>query len=224
MISRRVGPRGQAGFSFIEILVVMAIITVLVGAVVVVIPRVLESSRQTQSINNVRNMLDLMLTRQIKRGWQPYNGKNFVLYLVAAGEINRENKQNLEVFFSPGDELYKLASVADPSARYGEINTNSLKTGDFHELTSYAGRRNAERDYLITPERQSRGVPIISDDDDGPLHHPSGLIMGYTNRNVRLMEWEDLGIAPPADVNNPEALLGDSATSEELRALSSTSP
>ena len=105
--------RRQAGFSFIEILVVMAIITVLVGAVVVVIPRVLESSRQTQSINNVRNMLDLMINRQVKKGWQPFNGKNFVLYLVAANEIDRRNKQNLEVFFSPGDRQYMLNKI-DP--------------------------------------------------------------------------------------------------------------
>jgi prepilin-type N-terminal cleavage/methylation domain-containing protein len=211
--------RRQAGFSFIEILVVMAIITVLVGAVVVVIPRVLESSRQTQSINNVRNMLDLMINRQVKRGWQPYNGKNFVLYLVATGEIDARNKQNLETFFSPGDELYKLSKI-DPE-RYKEINPTSLKSGDYHELTSYAGRRNAEKDFLITPDRQSMGVPIISDDDDGPLHHPGGLIMGFTNRSVSLREWEDLGIAPPENKDSPEPFLGDSGASEELRALSS---
>jgi prepilin-type N-terminal cleavage/methylation domain-containing protein len=211
--------RRQAGFSFIEILVVMAIITVLVGAVVVVIPRVLESSRQTQSINNVRNMLDLMINRQVKKGWPIYSGKNFVLSLVAYGEIDRRNKQNLEVFFSPGDRHFELQRV-DPE-RYGEINSTSLKNGDFHELTSYAGRRNAEKDYRITADAEARGVAIISDDDEGAVHHPSGLILGYTNRNVRLMEWEELGISPPADKDSPEPFLGDSAATDELRALSS---
>ena len=211
--------RRQAGFSFIEILVVMAIITVLVGAVVVVIPRVLEKSRQTQSINNVRNMLDLMLDRKIEKGWQLYDGKNFVLYLVAAGQIDIRNKQNLEVFFSPGDVHYALKAI-DP-ARYKDINSNSLKNSHFPELTSYAGRRNGTQDFRITPDQESKGVPIISDDDVGPLHHPSGLIMGYTNRNVRLMEWEDLGISPPEDRDNPEPMLGDQATNEDLRALSS---
>lgn len=214
--------RREAGFSFIEILVVMAIITVLVGAVVVVIPQVLESSNQTGSINNVRNMLDLMINRKVKRGWPQYSGKNFVLSLVATGEIDIRNKANLEVFFSPGDTWYTLEK-ATPE-RYKDISSTTLKGGgDFHELTSYAGRRNGpgERDYIITANRESAVTPAISDDDDGPLHHTKGLIVGYTNRQVKFMEWEDLGMPPPADPDNPEAFLGDNAPTDDLRALSS---
>jgi hypothetical protein len=212
-------PSRQAGFTLVEVVVVVVLFKVFISVVLAVLPRVSEKARQTESINNVRNMLDLMIMRKIKKGWQPFNGKNFVLYLVAAGEIDVRDPKNLETFFSPGDVLYTLDKVGVD--RYREITLPSLKHGDFHGLTSYAGRRNAERDYLITPDAESQGVPVISDDDDGPLHHRDGLIVGYSNRSVRLMEWEELGIGRPADARDPEPFLGDSAAAENLRALSS---
>jgi hypothetical protein len=211
-------PVPQAGFAFIEVVIVVVVIKLLVALVITLLPRVSESSRRVQSINNVRNLLDLTIMRQIRRGWPHYDGKNFVLHVVAAGDIDVRNRQLLEVFFSPGDTLYSLGRV--DVERYKEINVTSLKHGDFHELTSYAGRRNADKEFVITADQEARGVPVICDDDDGPLHHRDGIIVGYTNRSVRLMEWEELGIEPP-DPRDPEPFLGDAATTDELRALSS---
>ncbi|MHC5009987.1 MAG: type II secretion system protein [Planctomycetota bacterium] len=213
--------RTQAGFSFIEILVVMGIIVVLVGMVAVVVPRAQEARKRTVSINNVRNMVQLMTARNANgKPWPPYDGKNFVLSLVAYGEVDRRNPDNLTVFFSPGDGLYTLEK-ATPE-RYTEITKAALKQGtDFHELTSYAGRRNLDRDYQITPDRESMGVPIVCDDDDGALHHPQGLVIGYTNGSVKFVEWEDMDMLEPEDKNNPEPFLGERAEVELLRGLSS---
>jgi prepilin-type N-terminal cleavage/methylation domain-containing protein len=210
--------RGEAGFSFIEILVVMGIISVLVSMVVVLIPKLQERSNQTKSKDNIKNMITLMLDRQIERGWPRYSGKNFVLSLVATGQLDRRNSQNLEILFSPGDVLYKL-NVTDHD-RYQDVTKEALKAGtDFHEMTSYAGRRNGDREYLITPDQMQMGTIIMCDDDDGPLHHPGGLCVGYTNGSVKFMEWEDLDMIKPDDPDAPDEFLGDASSHPDLQRI-----
>ena len=212
--------RRESGFTFIEILVVMGIIVVLMGMVAVIVPRAQEKARQTESINNVRNMAIIFSERSIKKHWPPYDGKNFILSLVALKLVDIRNPDNLAIFFSPGDEWITL-DKATPE-RFSDVTKQALKSGqDFHELTSYAGRRNADRDYHITSDRMKMVVPIICDDDEGALHHPDGLVMGFTDGAAKFVEWEDLEMAPPEDANDPEPFLGDNATVEKLRALSS---
>ena len=215
--------RREAGFSFIEVLVVMGIIVVLMGMVAVVVPRVQERGRQTESINNVKQLVTLLAERSINRGWPRYDGKNFHLSLVASNQISAANSDNLRAFFSPGDELYKL-EIAGPE-RFKDITIQALKAGtDFHDLSSYAGRRNSgvDQEHLITPNKLQIVVPVISDDDDGPVHHTGGMVIGYSNASVKFKEWaEDLGMTPPENPDMPEPFLGDEATVEELRGLSS---
>ncbi len=210
--------RRDAGFSFIEILVVMGIISVLVSMVVVLIPNLQERSKQTKSKDNVKSMITLMLGRSTEKGWPRYSGKNFVLSLVATGQIDRRNSQNLEILFSPGDVLYSLEDA--DKERYADVTKTALKNStDFHELTSYAGRRNGDREYLITPDQLKQGTMIMCDDDDGPLHHPDGLVTGWTNGSVRFMEWEDLDMVKPEDPDNPDEFLGDASGHDMLQKL-----
>ena len=214
--------RREAGFSFIEVLVVMGIIVVLMGMVAVVVPRVREQSKQTQSTNNVKNLVTLLVDRSLRKSWPRYDGKNFHLSLLASGTIESSNADNLEVFFSPGDTIYTL-ELATPE-RFKDVTIQALNAGtDFHDLTSYAGRRNsgADREWVITPNKEKIGVPIVSDDDDGPVHHPAGMIIGYTNGSVKFKEWADLGMSRPENPDDPEPFLGDEASVEELRGLSS---
>ncbi|MDJ0521613.1 MAG: prepilin-type N-terminal cleavage/methylation domain-containing protein [Planctomycetota bacterium] len=210
----------QAGFSFIEILVVMGIISVLVSMVVVLIPNIQEKSRQTKSKDNVRNMITIMIgerTSKVSGGWPRYSGKNFVLSLIAHKKVSIKNSQNIEMFFSPGDSLYTMEDV--DLDRYKDVTKSALKNDtDFHELTSYAGRRNSsnDREHVITPADEKDGVMIICDDDDGPLHHPDGIVAGYTNGAVRFMTWDDLELPEPEDARNPEPFLGDDSEHPQL--------
>ena len=218
---RRLDVRRQGGFSFIEILVVMGIISVLVSMVVVIIPTIQEKARQTKSKDNVRSLATLMLSRRTERvtgGWPRYSGKNFVLSTVAFNLVDARNKQNLEIFFSPGDEEYTLDDV-NPD-RYKEVTKDSLKRQeDFHELTSYAGRRNGDKEFRITPNQEKQGTMIICDDDDGPLHHPDGIVAAYSNGSVRFMPWDEMDMRPPENPDQPEPFLGDEAENDELRKM-----
>jgi len=212
--------RSQLGVLLIEVLVVVGTVVVLLGAVATTVPRAQEKARRIESINNVRSMAILLSERSIRKSFPPYDGKNFVLSLVAYRIVDIRNPENLQIFFSPGDVLYTL-DRATPE-RFKEVTPQALRAeSDFHELTSYAGRRNADRDYLITVDRLKMVVPMICDDDDGPLHHLDGLVMGYTDGSAKFVEWQDLGIPRPEEPDDPEPFLGDEAWTDSLRALAS---
>jgi type II secretory pathway pseudopilin PulG len=219
--------RREAGFSFIEILVVMGIIVVLVSMVVVLVPMIQENGRRAKSTDNVRSLCQFMQSDVgIEVGkWPPYNGKNFVLSLVATNTLNRANTDNLAILFSPGDSNYTLGAVSKKD--YEAVTTEALKTEgheEFLKLTSYAGRRNREKGHKITAKAVEVGSLIICDDDDGPLHHSQGMVMGYTSGQAKFVKWSDLGISPP-DSEDPKDLLGDNAPTtnngEELKHMSS---
>jgi prepilin-type N-terminal cleavage/methylation domain-containing protein len=216
--------RRQAGFSFIEILVVMGIISVLVSMVVFVVPTIQERTRQTKSKDNVRGMLQYFIAAEVglSKPWPPYNGKNFVLWLVAANKIDRRDDKQLQILFSPGDMTNYTFEKAGGIKAYEGITLDTLKTEnpDLLQLTSYAGRRNKEREHGLTSDELSRNPVVICDDDDGPVHHKDGLVIGYAGGDSRFVEWADLGMSPP-DPNNPEGTLGDSSPNEELKHMSS---
>lgn len=213
--------RPEAGFSFIELLVVMGIIVMLLGMVVGVIPLITERGNQTKSKDNVKQLLTYLLDMKLsKGGYPPYSGKCFTLSPIAYGMIDPEGAGSLDVFFSPGDQFVTLGKV--DKARYKEVNKNNLKAGtDFNELTSYAGRMNAVKDCLLIDSAQSaKDTLCLCDDDDGPLHHSGGLVVGFSSGKADYWDWDDLGMSKPSNVRNPDPFLGESATSDLLRCVS----
>lgn len=214
--------RRTAGFTFIEILVVLAIIVTLMGMVAVIVPHVRIKAQRTQSLARVRDLALMLSDRSLESGWPGHDGKAFVLSLVAHGLIDIRNPDNLEVLFAPGDVWYTLEKT--PRALYGEVTPQALRAGaDVHTLTSWAGRRNNTRWHLITADRMRQTVPILCDDDDGPVHDPDGLVMGFTDGGARFYEWAELEMEAPADKDAPAPFLGDAATDGRgwLRALAS---
>jgi prepilin-type N-terminal cleavage/methylation domain-containing protein len=216
--------RRQAGFSFIEILVVMGIISVLVSMVVVVVPMIQEKAKRTKSIDNVRTMIMYFQGAEagLAKGWPSFNGKNFILWLVGTNKLDKRNKQNLEVLFSPGDQHFVLESLSEKD--YDPVTLAALRSeghDDFRRLTSYAGRRNKETGHELTAEDLSKGALILCDDDDGPLHHAAGMVCGYSGGTARFLEWGDLDMSKPTDTKNPEGLLGDNSPNEQLKHMSS---
>ena len=221
---RRQTNRREAGFSFIEILVVMAIISVLATMVVVVVPMIQEKAKQTKSKANVGDLVKFYQAAEcgLSKPWPGFNGKNFVLWLVAYNHIDRRRTQNLDVLFSPGDTNYTKDKV--PDKLWETVTPEALKSEgheDFKQLTSYAGRRNREKLHMLTSSELSKGAIILCDDDDGPLHHAKGLVVGYSGGDVRFMEWSDLNLPPPTDEKDPKGLLGDPSPNEELKHVSS---
>jgi prepilin-type N-terminal cleavage/methylation domain-containing protein len=219
--------RNAAGFSFVEILIVMGIIAILASLVVALVPKIQEKARRTKSSDNVHNLVMNMLMDNdagAVNKWPQANGKNFILWLVAKRKIDWRETRQLEMLFSPGDNNYTLEGVSPGKEKYKEVTIEALKGGsreDFLPLTSYAGRRNKEKEHKIDAEAVSRGTIVVSDDDDGPLHHPDGLIVGYSDGSARFMDWSELDIPAPEDTKNPSGLLGDNSPNKDLQHLSS---
>ena len=214
--------RHTAGFTFVEVLVVLGIIVTLMGMVAVIVPHVLMKARRTESLSNARSLATMLADRSMDHGWPALDGKSFVLSLVAHGVIDIRNPDNLEILFSAGDVWSTLDKT--PAEIYREVTPQALRAGhDFHTLTSWAGRRNTTRWHLITSDRMRQTVPVLCDDDDGPVHDPEGLVMGFTDGMARFYPWAELEMDAPADPDVPEPFLGDAAADGRgwLQALAS---
>ena len=81
---------------------------------------------------------------------------------------------------------------------------------DVSKLTSYAGRRNAHREFALTVPDLERGAPLIAD-----LSFPDVAIVGLSNGAVKVMTRADLGLGS----EDPIAV-GDTSKSPVLRVLS----
>ena len=216
--------RRTAGFSFVEILVVMAIIAVLATLAIAIIPRIQEGARQTKSTDNVKQLVSYYIADGVgvKKSWPGYNGKSFTLWLVAFGKVDKRDDKQLQLFFSPGDEKYGFDKPGTKEAM-AALTRDSLRSEnpDLWKLTSYAGRRNNTDGHRLTSDELSRGALCLCDDDDGALHHPKGLVIGYTGGSARFVEWDELDMSPPQDPKNPEGVLGDQSPNKDLQSMSS---
>lgn len=201
-------------------LVLLLVVGMLLAGMCTVLEPRMGHTPQSESTNNLGAIGSYMVSRVMSKGGSfdifPYDGKNFVLGPIAYRDIDIEERKNLGIFFSPRDGKYSLAKV-DP-ARYAAIDKETLRTGDFHELTSWAGRRNADARFRITPRAMRRRTIILCDDDDGPLHHADGLNVCWSDGKAYFMDWDELGMAPPSDA---DWWLGASAGTSRMRALSS---
>ena len=215
--------RRQAGFSFIEILVVLSIIAVLASMVVMVVPFIREKAKRTKSVDNVRQMIQFYIGSGVglEKAWPGYNGKDFVLWLVATNKISRDDNDSLAILFSPGDQNYTLENAGGKAA-FKDLTKAMLGTGNQNllKLTSYAGRRNREREHILSSSEQQKNGIILCDDDDGDLHHKDGLVCGFVSGSAKFLEWSDLDMSPP-DAKDPKGMLGDNSPNEQLKHMSS---
>ncbi len=168
----------------LAVVVVLGLIPVLVAELMPTITN--GHGPRSKSRDNIRTMLTLMIGRRSESpaGWPAYTGKNFILSLVATNQLDRRNERNLEVLWPP--RLLKQFEALPPDA-YDEVTKANLKSRRFPHLTGYAGRCTP-----ITAEEERSGTPLIAD-----LTHPDGVIIGYSNGAVRLLEWDELDMAPP---------------------------
>lgn len=157
-----------------------------------------------QCLNNVRMICTILDERAHEHGWPPFEGKNFVLSLVADGVIEPGFEKNLEIFFCPRDAERLFSDIG--VARYRELTPAALRERRFPELTSYAGP-------LLeggVAAHASRVVPIL-----GCRHHSDHVVIGYSDGTARSFDRSDLGLEPGEAI-----VFGPGSTSPLLRGLS----
>ena len=105
-----------------------------------------------------------------------------------------------------------VLAKAGGAGAYAALTKASLKDSsiDVSALTSYAGRRNDEREHLLTALDQQNNAPIIAD-----LSFPGGVILGYVGGAAKWVTAEELGLPPDQPI-----IVGDASPVEALRHLS----
>ena len=170
------------------------------------------SDARKASMKNVSDMIRLYQAHGagLSKPWPKYNGKRFILWLVATNTIDRASPDALAILFSAGDRTRGVEKAGGPAA-YQRVTLDSLRSesADLGGLTSYLGRRNGEKAHMLTAAELERGAPIIAD-----LSFPDGAIVGFTGGAVKWMTREDLGIAPGQPIAP-----GEASPSEILRAF-----
>jgi hypothetical protein len=188
-------------------LVLAALAAVLRVAVVLRKPDEASQARiRTQ--DSLRALVTMMLARRTvpKDGaWPSLDGRSFVLWSVAEGDVDPRDPQSLEVLFA-GRPVPRGIGPRD----YAGVTPASLQTQRFPKLTNLAGRRNADPDARITPEEELRGTPMLA-----YLGYPDVAVVAFSDGAVRTLDRKALGLPPQEPIR-----AGPSSRSPLLRLLS----
>jgi hypothetical protein len=138
--------------------------------------------------------------------WPALDGKNFVLWLVAVGQLEKDNEGPLKMLFSPADPTLNFPGTAG----YAAITADTLTRQRFAGLTSYAGRRNAAKDLAITPQSPPATTALLAD-----LSFGDGALVAFLDGKVKYLNRRDLGLAPTDPV-----VAGPASRSPLLQTLS----
>lgn len=172
-----------------------------------------DRTARTKSEDHVRSLLHLLTSAGgSSKPLPPYEGKAFVLALVATGEIDRRSPRELHLLFSWGDADRRLEAAGGVGA-YARISLESLRAPDPGRaaLTSYAGPRRGEVERAGAPGAALEGIPLIGD-----LSFPDGAIVGFADGRARWLDREALGLGPDDPI-----VAGDGSRSPLLQRLSS---
>jgi hypothetical protein len=119
--------------------------------------------------------------------WPALDGKNFVVWLVAVGQLEKGNEGPLKMLFSPADKAQKFPGVS----AYAPVTPEALATQRYANLTTYAGRRNAAKDLAITRESPPATTALLAD-----LSFPDGALVAFLDGRVKYLNRKELGLAP----------------------------
>ncbi len=193
--------RSEAGFTLVEILVVITIIAALIGIVAAVIPQAQQASRKLQCANNLRNIGAMLVERtSASKGLGTRGGAAMLLQVYhPLGMIKKGDER---VFLCPGDIIVRGQNIDDPDfrKRYDTVDLDHVDPA----LCSYAGRNR--KLYPIKPDsNEKQAWACDCQGDDGRTgHHKGGLNVLYEDNSVRFMDREalELGAEDPIVVGN----------------------
>jgi prepilin-type N-terminal cleavage/methylation domain-containing protein len=202
--------RREAGFTLVEILVVITIIAALIGLVATVVPKAQAANRRTQCANNLRNIGQAILVRLSENkplGTQ--GGSAMLLNMYKNGGIRKGDER---IFLCPGDILIRQQDTSNADFMKG-YSTFTLDNFD-PLLISYAGR-NLKQYPLRLDLNEKLELAVDCQGADGTNgHHPHGVNCLYDDGSVLFLDREALGMA---DNMEEPIVVGPTSANETLR-------
>lgn len=173
------GPSGRAGFTLVEILVVITIIAALIGLAVPVYQNAQDKANATVCKTNLAQIAKTMqMYKDRNKGrWPRESGIRFLLLLHRDGMIEGKDSK---VFLCPGtDDINWTPDDPTPGSAYEDWD-------DLDPMTiSYAGRDAAN--YPIDKNRENKEV-IAADDNDGRSNHRYATNYVYADGSVQAFD------------------------------------
>ena len=205
--AKRAVRRVQAGFTLVEILVVITIIAALISIVAAVIPQAQQANRKVQCANNLRNIGGMLVQRMTGKGLGIKGGAAMLLNVYKLGMIKRGDEK---VFICPGDAITRGQNLDDPEFRklYDSIDLNNIDP----MMISYAGR-NRKTHPLKADSRDKQAWACDCQGADGRQgHHHAGLNVLYEDGSTVFQDTEFLGVGPDDPI-----VVGPDSTIEFLK-------
>ena len=169
----------KAGFTLIEVLVVISIIATLAGMTALIIPISYQERDKVACTNRLRNLAGL-IENAGPGGFPDHSGARLVLYLVQRGEL--QGQDALDQLFCPGDTKESLSALGGPDA-YADLD---LKGSDnFDAFTSYAGIDQSKPGNRLKSGAKMRAMLV---DDSEDHHNGKGFLIAFTGGGVK---WRD---------------------------------
>jgi prepilin-type N-terminal cleavage/methylation domain-containing protein len=196
----------SAGFTLIEILVVIAIIATLAGMTVILVGPTHGAGHRIECTNNLRNLAGL-IENVSPSGIPNHSGARLVLYLVQRGEL--QGKDALEQLFCPGDLEESLEQLGGVDAYK---NLDLAGSDDYDAFTSYAGPDQTRPQYRLSSAGKMQAMLV---DDSEDHHNGKGFLIAFTGGAVKWRDKvDDYGLSFDEAVT-----IGEGSVVEELRCF-----
>jgi prepilin-type N-terminal cleavage/methylation domain-containing protein len=201
--------RKAAGFTLIEIMVVIAIIAGLIGTVAIIVPQMQEKQKRFTCQNNLSQLGGIFVAERTEKSGKPkYDGQALWLSWRANASKIREGQEG--VLICPGDNGIAAADTQEAKDKYTNVDLKNPPT----DLCSYAAR-----DFSAYPlSNESKKVQIIGCDRNGPdgrvAHHKNGLNAVFDDGAARFVEREELGIS-----GDDPIVVGPESSNEMLKQV-----
>lgn len=197
----------QAGFTLIEILVVLAIIALIIGLVT---PALFRGQDRAHVVACQKNLKEIGATILLYKGshenrFPRTSGIRFFLEPWKKHEIEH-NERYAKIYVCPGDT--QNTYVVDPDT--GEFLLEDVDGAD-SSVTSYAGR-NTE-DYPLRKVKLASQA-IVSDDWEFGPNHPNTINVLFAD-----LSFKGYNIRDDLDLDPNELEVGDNSPVEMLQAL-----
>jgi len=185
------------GFTLVEILVVIAIMSALIAMVASAVSRAGPAKNRLVCMNNLRQMGGLLAAASLEGRTRAIPGAGYLLQLRARGEVLEGDER---VFFCPQDPAFEETGKPGLSARYARLDLERPPEG----LCSY--RVRDFRRFPVRPDSPRREPVAVCP------HHADGVAVLYADGTAAFLGREALGLRPEDAV-----VIGPSSPVEFLR-------
>ncbi len=212
-LSRTALRAARAGFTLVELLAVILIISILMVFLLPKIPEAIDSARVVACKRNLSGIFEGLSIYQQKYERAPNeSGVRFFAVLISRG-VWENDESRAKTLTCPGVDMGSLAIGDIPPEEW--FSDLEVIDGSY---SSYAGRDC--KNYPLRKFPGSAKIAIVADDNDGGMNHRTTTNVLYSSGNVKTFEIFELReqgiIGPDEDL----LVVGPESPVEELQPLS----